>query len=518
MPNLKILCNLDCTLFIDGDLVQEVKADAITKVPLARGEYFVEATAILHKDISFREIVLLDYDRFVRIDLLSILLANTKVRNTLNLIPEKDETGHFGYNIKNTNITVIPYQFDEAKVFKGDYGVVKRGEYWGVINKQGEVVLDFDYDGIDIIERNMCVEHPIYSGFVVYNNGLRGFVDTNGEIVVPCQWASCVPSGEYILCSNSEYFSESDVSCLFNYEGDMVYTAERIIPLYFLYPPYLVYRDGLCGVLDRNLKEIVPIQFSNHGEYDSDSENDPLWGIYSREDHSRSYYFKEYLHEDGAESDCYFVASTVLEKRTDIVRIYNYDNIYEFPIVVWEHIIARYHPNMEEYNITLSNDYEGIGEISAYKEILEHKIEITTRDGTRVSLSSLGEIGTFYEELASVCQNNRWSFIDCKGKIICDYKYDKVANFYAGIAVVHNEKGYGVINREGEEIIPCQYKKIYDGSDDSYINLYITVQDDNGDEGIFDRGGSLIVPIRKGQKVAFREGEIDWSSIKQDEK
>ena len=66
MPNLKIISNLDCALFIDGDLIQEVKANVITKIPLDIGEYYVEAVSLIHKDISLRRVVFLEYERFSR--------------------------------------------------------------------------------------------------------------------------------------------------------------------------------------------------------------------------------------------------------------------------------------------------------------------------------------------------------------------------------------------------------------------------------------------------------------------
>ena len=60
--------------------------------------------------------------------------------------------------------------------------------------------------------------------------------------------------------------------------------------------------------------------------------------------------------------------------------------------------------------------------------------------------------------LAPVCYNDKYGFIDTKGKVVVPFKYDMAWNFYDGMALVsHNDK-WGFINLKGEEVIPCKYE------------------------------------------------------------
>ena len=110
MPNLKIICNLDCNLYIDGDLVQEMKADVITKVPLEVGEYYVDVVPLFNKEVSLRRFVYLEFDKILKMDLLFVLQYDLKLRSKLDLVPQSNDSGLFGYNIKDTDINIIPYQ------------------------------------------------------------------------------------------------------------------------------------------------------------------------------------------------------------------------------------------------------------------------------------------------------------------------------------------------------------------------------------------------------------------------
>lgn len=77
-------------------------------------------------------------------------------------------------------------------------------------------------------------------------------------------------------------------------------------------------------------------------------------------------------------------------------------------------------------------------------------------------------IKEFHEGLAAVssrgfhgrpfCEIFTWGFINTQGRKVIQEDYDDVESFILGTAIVHKEQmGWGVINENGEIVIPCEY-------------------------------------------------------------
>ena len=400
MPNLKILCNLDCTLFIDGDLVQEVKANVITKIPLDIGEYYVEAVSLVHKDISLRRIIFLEYEKIFKIDLLSSLKSNQKVREELELVPKADELGLWGYVIKGAEVELIPYQFEEAEPFFGQYAIAKKNGFWGVINRQETVIVPFEYSSVKIDFPDINDKTRI-NGFRVNSKEGAGFIDSSGRIIVPCKWYWCMKSGNYVLCDNSPR-----ENCLIDSNGDIAFSAKMILPINLPGPPYLVCKDDKYGVLDGHLNEIVPITITGYSNYDNHDN-------YEYEDQCHSYIFKDRIKNDGEE---------IIE-----VRTHRFDSYWPGDFTIYEYIHERYTPNLDayedaEYRRFLGDDVD----YEIKKEELEHHIEMIKGNGERISFGAANKIGKIYQLKAPICCDGKWAFINYEGAFLCDYIYDSL--------------------------------------------------------------------------------------------
>ena len=62
--------------------------------------------------------------------------------------------------------------------------------------------------------------------------------------------------------------------------------------------------------------------------------------------------------------------------------------------------------------------------------------------------------GDFSEGFASVKSNDKWGFIDTKGKMVIPCVYDYARSFSKGFASVESNEKWGVINQSGEFVIP----------------------------------------------------------------
>ncbi|MFT4761641.1 MAG: hypothetical protein ACI9XO_003193 [Paraglaciecola sp.] len=61
--------------------------------------------------------------------------------------------------------------------------------------------------------------------------------------------------------------------------------------------------------------------------------------------------------------------------------------------------------------------------------------------------------------------NQKNGFINNKGEILTDLKYAFVGEFYDGYARVSDTKGYGFVDTQGREVIPCVYREAKEVSD-----------------------------------------------------
>jgi len=77
---------------------------------------------------------------------------------------------------------------------------------------------------------------------------------------------------------------------------------------------------------------------------------------------------------------------------------------------------------------------------SAFVDLSSALLDPSDRDNIRY----------FSEGLAGVQINNKWGFINKKGEIIVEPKYDKVFNFERGLALVKINGKLGTINKSGK--------------------------------------------------------------------
>ncbi len=100
----------------------------------------------------------------------------------------------------------------------------------------------------------------------------------------------------------------------------------------------------------------------------------------------------------------------------------------------------------------------------------------------------------FSEGFAAVSNDNKWGYINKRGKLQIPLIYDGVDNFENGLAFVFNKysekKKWGMINIVNQVIIPLEYDEI---SNSQNLDLF---EVRNGDKwGILDAEGKVILPI-----------------------
>lgn len=75
------------------------------------------------------------------------------------------------------------------------------------------------------------------------------------------------------------------------------------------------------------------------------------------------------------------------------------------------------------------------------------------------------EFNDFSEGLAAVSKNDKYGFIDTKGKVVIEPKYDWASSFSNGLAIVSVEGLCGAIDTQGKTVIPFEYQALADFHD-----------------------------------------------------
>lgn len=140
-------------------------------------------------------------------------LAKVKLNNRWNLI---DKTGRVVIKLEDENFTIQKLSEeliiigptiytksghivqDDVSIYKkkGSYLVLVRSFYkrrssflkYGVINENGDSIIDFTFDKIEII--NQYRERDNIIGFLVDRNGKKGFIGINGQLIIECAYSS----------------------------------------------------------------------------------------------------------------------------------------------------------------------------------------------------------------------------------------------------------------------------------------------------------------------------------------
>lgn len=325
---------------------------------------------------------------------------------------------------------------------------------------------------------------------VMDKNNLYGFIDKKGKEVIPCQYI------------DARYFSEGLVAVqkldtkrwgFINAEG------EEVIPFKFLNAGW--FNEGLAEVkleheygmgnywtyIDKNGKKITDVELS----YASTFMNGH--GLVKR---ASSDYFS-YLQKDGSIDGSYAIASQFSNGRA-IVEGDKY--IYSLN---------------EELGIVSSIKMDRIIKVGQYNNGF-YLAEDINRD--LIYLDDFFECETIPESFQSaedfsdgkaiVKLSPNWiGVLSEDGKVMAfstNYQYRKINNFSEGYAAVQNiDRYWGYIDKDGKEVIPCQYVQADDFSD--------------GLAGVLDKGGIIYYIDQEGdKKITF--DDCYYSSIELEDK
>ncbi|MEP7163615.1 MAG: PKD domain-containing protein [Ferruginibacter sp.] len=120
---------------------------------------------------------------------------------------------------------------------------------------------------------------------------------------------------------------------------------------------------------------------------------------------------------------------------------------------------------------------------------------------------SWDEVEPFVNGYSRVLRNNKFSFVDHAGQLICAVEFDAARNFYNKRSAVKKGSKWGFINESGKVIIPFQYEIVFD------FKETVTGVFANGKWFLVNMNGDIIKPLNITVFYGFNKG---FASIEKD--
>ena len=199
---VKVISNMEFDCYIDGNKIERIQAHTLYQTPLYAGEYYFEFISTNDGCIDKiqRIIKVENQDITVEVDLEEVKLARVARENEARKsILQKygscrgfscglcrvETNGLYGYLNEKMDV-VIPFIYEGGDDFdpKTSLARVSKDYKDGIIDKNGTIVIPFEYNELDFSSSTYCSDQYIRA----QQGGFVGVIDLEGKILVPFEY------------------------------------------------------------------------------------------------------------------------------------------------------------------------------------------------------------------------------------------------------------------------------------------------------------------------------------------
>ena len=347
------------------------------------------------------------------------------------------------YGLIDTNGKVLlDYLYSSIRKFSDDRAIISKDGYKGAIDKTGKIILDVTYDGIENFEDGVTVAHDYDSYYIIDKNGNKvaeyseidkfkyglalasnsandydkyGVIDKTGKVIVDFNYEfGDIVIGDGVVILNSKNYDEATYEYKYSYTfvdntGKVIGKLENTDYDYvseFKNDSAYFRKDNKYGLVDKTGKIIADAIYENIDEQDGvyivtkkDKYDDWKVGLLS----STGNVLLEPVYESIAnfENDLDITIASKKDK---------YDDIQYGIIDKKGNVVVKFGENDlyiidKEYSLSCNS--------SDKCALLENKTGKTLTD-----FEYENKIEKFSSGLARVSKNNKWGYINKKGKLV----------------------------------------------------------------------------------------------------
>lgn len=442
---------------------------------------------------------------------------------------------------------IIPADYDEVGDFADGACAVRKGGFWGAINKKGDLIIPIEYEFVYYFDkgRTVAAKNDVYS-----------LIDTLGNVLASGYNLIAYPSeeGSFIAQNMNEKYGAIDlhggVSILFEYEflasagegmiafienelmGYMNAQGEKVIPA--IYEGGGAFQCGIASVKRPGQEKIGFIDIKGEEielpkRFDYDEVSTPYVSKFSQANWkpnsyvaSTSYglrtptgeivqpaiYSSIYPFVDGyavVHNDRFIGLVDSLGNTAVPLMYYGGNNFSEGMFAVYDTVTYKagyVNPQNEvvipfKYHFASAfNDGWAVVAKENKKEkrtyfIIDKKNKKQLKTKQYDYISSEG----YSEGLIIVRKDGKYGAIDKQGKVIIPFEYEKLAAFKEGLASAKKNGKYGYINAQNEMVIDFQFDMTFNSFKNG-IAVVAMGERLNYKEAMIDKNGKILTPFK----------------------
>ncbi len=358
-------------------------------------------------------------------------------------------------------------QPDYVGAFQNDVAIAKNMGKWGLVNKDMEVIVPFEYDSI---------LQPSCGMTAVYKDGW-GYLDQNYKLVLPHSYFSAYPffndcaivstwpaDGFYLINKKGEKISETFLQpnenrCFFVVErmSDSLNTNQKFGLIFkkINEKPLANWHQYafLTGA------DSVAILGDSAGLYLISSKNQQIAGPF----------------EDFQFTNDSALITTQINKQWSLMNLNG-------------KILSEKYDQMG--SVTLDTAYTKRG--SFMQDLVLGVITLgiyTVFHKDKYDEDVIKDYTFFADQLLQVEKNRKIGYINKSGILVIPLEYNDGQAFVQGCALVKQNTGWGAINKHNQQLIPFEYQSMYSNGD----KLMIAAK--NRKFGVFNNTGKSVIPV-----------------------
>ncbi len=451
---------------------------AITDFSIDSVSFFYKGFAVTHQGYLKG---LIDRNGQIKLELKYISINIDDEGRVLAQLPNE------WFLINKKNETVKQLVADDVKPINEKHFIVRKGKVSGVVDEELKTILPIKYENLSEMEPKK---------YYAKQNNKMGVISEKGEIIIPFSFDSLVNEDNFYRAYNNKLGWQ-----LLNSTGKKLTEKyyERLSPANQLGFPAM--SKGFSGVVNFEGREFIHCVF--------DSIAQPVDGLMTVK-------FKDKYGVIDANEDwlvapqryplCVISQQRYMQKQPEnnFIKSFKGEILYftPYPIKFSKENFKEFLPDGTEKIISYEGEtlqrtqmFGSVEEIFPEREGLrgikkDDRYGFIDNKGRLRIANRYDSIGEFHEGLASVKLIGKWGFVNTNDQIVVNPNYDNFSQFSNGVAIVSRNKKFGLIDKLGRVILPLRYDQVSKLSDGKFLLISSALQ------GLADEKGSVLVDSR----------------------